>query len=220
VTKVAERLQSAFPAMAIESGHVWGPLDLVGGLLCLDFTNTAGGHTKIREVERIPSYGDVLNWGLAAGALQPTEARSLLFAAKADTKEAAQHVRELHEFREALHRMVAAIAHGREPEHADFHLVRATIAHTVATAEMRRGDGQFLWSVDADALGLDTIIARVALSAHHMLSQEKPSQLRQCERCTWLFIDRTKNQMRRFCRQDACGNKARAERFYARKRQD
>src|SRR5581483_5728824 len=112
----------------------------------------------------------------------------------------------------------AAIAHGREPEHADFTAVRRIIAHAVATAEMRRSDGQFQWSVDADALGLDTVIARVALSAHHMLSQEKPSQLRQCERCTWLFIDRTKNQMRRFCRQDACGAKSRADRFYSKKR--
>jgi predicted RNA-binding Zn ribbon-like protein len=59
----------------------------------------------------------------------------------------------------------------------------------------------------------------VALSAHDMLTREKPSQLRICERCTWLFIDRTKNQTRRFCRQDACGAKARTERFYQRHRE-
>jgi predicted RNA-binding Zn ribbon-like protein len=72
--------------------------------------------------------------------------------------------------------------------------------------------------VDVATTGLATIMARVALSAHQMLSHEKPSQLRQCERCTWLFIDRTKNQKRRFCRQDVCGNKARQERFYRRNR--
>jgi predicted RNA-binding Zn ribbon-like protein len=52
-----------------------------------------------------------------------------------------------------------------------------------------------------------------------MFAREKPSQLRICERCTWIFIDRTKNQKRRFCRQDACGNKARAARFYERHRE-
>jgi predicted RNA-binding Zn ribbon-like protein len=51
-----------------------------------------------------------------------------------------------------------------------------------------------------------------------MLTREKPSQLRICERCTWVFIDRTKNQKRRFCRQDACGAKSRSERFYEKHR--
>ena len=204
--------------MAIETGHVWGPLDFVGGLSCLNFANTAGGHTKIREVERIPTFGDVINWSLYAELLSPAEAKALLALVKTKPKDAVHRVRELQTFREALHRLVTAIAHKQEPQRADFTRVRGTIAKILSAAEMQPVETEFNWSADADALGLSTVIARVALSAHHMLSREKPSQLRQCEICTWLFIDRTKNQTRRFCRQDACGNKSRAERFYSRKR--
>ncbi|HVZ02501.1 MAG TPA: ABATE domain-containing protein [Dongiaceae bacterium] len=218
MSKPQETVQAPFGNMAIETGHVWGPLDFVGGLACLNFTNTAGGHTKIREVERIPTYGDVINWGLHAELISPEEARALLALAKSKPKDAFHRVRELQVFRESLHRLVTAIAHKEAPQRADFARVRGAIAKALSAADMRPGETEFDWSADARMLGLGTVIARVALSTHHMLSREKPSQLRQCEVCTWLFIDRTKNQKRRFCRQDACGNKSRAERFYSRKR--
>jgi len=218
VTRAIEPLQAPLPGMRIETGHVWGPLDLVGGLPCLDFANTAGGHTKVREVERIPTYADVIRWALYAELVTAEEGRALGAAARAKPKDGVARVREMQGFREALQRLVAATASGRDPEPADFAKVREIIAKSVAHAEIHRGDGTFVWSADAKSLGLGTVIARVALATHRMLSQEKPSQLRICERCTWVFIDRTKNQMRRFCRQDACGNKSRAERFYAKKR--
>lgn len=219
MTKLLESAQAPFTHMDIESGHVWGPLDFVGGLPCLNFTNTAGGHTKIREVERIPTYSDVINWGLYAELISAAEAKGLQALLKAKPQDAARRVHELQTFREALHRLVTAIAHREEPKRADFARVRATIAKALSSAEIKPDDAEFVWSVDAGALGLGTVIGRVALSAHHMLSRERPSQLRQCEICTWLFIDRTKNQKRRFCRQDACGNKSRAQRFYRRQRE-
>ena len=216
VSKRDDGLQSAYSGMVVETGHVWGPLDLVGGLPCLDFANTAGGHTKIREVERIPTYQDMINWARYAQTLSGSEARTALGLAKSKPQEAARQLHETHVFREALHRSVSAIAGGRPIESQDFAHVRSIITKAVAIAEIAGRDEAFVWSVDAGAAGLGIVLSRMALSAHDMLTREKPSQLRQCERCTWLFIDRTKNQKRRFCRQDACGNKARAERFYNR----
>jgi predicted RNA-binding Zn ribbon-like protein len=218
VTKREDRLQSAYSGMAIETGHVWGPLDLVGGLPCLDFANTAGGHTKIREVERIPTYQDVVNWALFAAVVSAGEARSILQAAKAKPGAAEREVEAMHAFREALHRTVAAISGGQPIAAKDFAKVRAVITEAIGNAEIAREDEAFRWTADVVAPGLGTVLNRVALSAHEMLTREKPSQLRICERCTWVFIDRTKNQKRRFCRQDACGAKSRSERFYERHR--
>src|SRR5690349_3311603 len=108
VTKREERLHSAYSGMVIETGHVWGPLDLVGGLPCLDFANTAGGHTKIREVERIPTFQDAVNWALFAEILSSSEARSIGQAAHARPGAAERQLAEMHVFREALQRTVAA----------------------------------------------------------------------------------------------------------------
>ena len=219
LSKRGDGLQSAYAGMAVESGHVWGPLDLVGGLPCLDFSNTAGGHTKTREVERIPTFQDVVRWALAVELLSSGEARSMLGAAKAKPQDAARLLHDMHVFREALQRTVSAIATKRPIEAKDFSQVRAVITKALSQAEIAGEDEAFVWSVDMDGVGLGTVLSRVALSAHDMLTREKPSQLRICERCTWAFIDRTKNQKRRFCRQDACGNKARAERFYERQKE-
>jgi predicted RNA-binding Zn ribbon-like protein len=219
VTKREERLQSAHFGMAIETGHVWGPLDLVGGLPCLDFANTAGGHTKIREVERIPTFQDVINWAVFAEIVTGSEARAIAQAAKAKPGVAERQVEAMHTFREALQRTVAAISGGQPIAPKDFAKVRAVITEAVGVAEIAREDEAFRWTADAAAPGLGTVLTRVALSAHDMFTRENPSQLRICERCTWVFIDRTKNQKRRFCRQDACGNKARAARFYERHRE-
>lgn len=219
VTKRDVRLQSAYSGMAIETGHVWGPLDLVGGLPCLDFANTAGGHTKIREVERIPTFQDAVNWALFAEIVTGGEARGIAHAAKAKPGAAERQVEEMHAFREALQRTVAAISAGQPIPAKDFAKVRAVITEAVGIAEIKRQDQAFLWTTDAATPDLGTVLTRVALSAHDMFAREKPSQLRICERCTWVFIDRTKNQKRRFCRQDACGNKARAARFYERHRE-
>jgi predicted RNA-binding Zn ribbon-like protein len=218
VTKRQERLQAAYTGMVVESGHVWGTLDLVGGLPCLDFANTAGGHTKMREVERIPTFQDAINWALFAEILSAGEARSIALAAKAKPGAAARQVEEMHAFREALQRTVAAISGGQPVAAKDFAKVRAVITEAVGNAEITGQPEAFLWTADVAAPGLGTVLSRVALSAHDMFAREKPSQLRICERCTWVFIDRTKNQKRRFCRQDACGNKARAARFYERHR--
>ena len=219
MTKREERLHSAYSGMVIETGHVWTPLDLVGGLPCLDFSNTAGGHTKIREVERIPTFQDAVNWALFAAIISGSEARSIGQAAHARPCAAERQLAEMHVFREALQRTVAAIAGGQPGPAKDFAKVRSVITEAVGIAEIARADEAFLWTADRAAPGLGTVLSRVALSAHDMFTREKPSQLRICERCTWLFIDRTKNQKRRFCRQDACGAKARAERFYEKHRE-
>src|SRR5581483_4704510 len=145
LTKLLESVQAPFTHMAIETGHVWGPLDFIGGLPCLNFTNTAGGHTKIREIERIPTYPDVINWALYAELLSPAEAKALIALMKSRPKEAIQRVRELQLFRESLHRLVTAIAHREEPQHTDFTRVRGTISKALATADVLPGDAEFVW---------------------------------------------------------------------------
>src|SRR3954465_5035435 len=155
--------------MGIETGPAWGPLDLVGGLPCLDFANTAGGHSKIREVERIPTYQDVINWAEFAAVVTSGEARRIVQAAKAKPGMAARQGEEMDVFREALHRLVAAISGGEPIAAKDFGKVRSVITEAVGVAEIARQEEVFLWTADVTAPGLGTVLTRVALSAHDML---------------------------------------------------
>ncbi|WP_443691321.1 CGNR zinc finger domain-containing protein [Pseudomonas sp.] len=40
------------------------------------------------------------------------------------------------------------------------------------------------------------------------------AKIKQCEGCTWLFIDTSKNHRRRWCSMATCGNRAKAQRHY------
>ena len=198
--------------------HDWGPVDFAGGALCLNFTNTRGGHHKIRENDRLASYGDMLRFALAANAVDAREAAALQKLMRSKPKEAAQRLEEARAFREALSGVLAALVIGHEakaePPATDLSRMREAMSKAIAEAKLSLQDGAFAWSLDLETLGLGLILARVALSAQQFLTQESPSRIRQCERCTGFYLDTSKNQRRRWCTPDICGNRTRASRHY------
>ncbi len=204
--------------VVLETGHDWGAMDFAGGALCLNFTNTMGGHGKSRDFERIPTYADLLRWAQAAGVLDAAEAAALQKQQRAAPAEAEQRLKEAQAFREALYGVLAALVvrgkAGAEPAAADLARVRTTIARALGAAHLGLQDGTFAWTLAPPAPGLDLVLARVALATQRFLSQEQPAHVRQCERCNWFFLDTSKNQRRRWCTPDVCGNRSRADRHY------
>jgi predicted RNA-binding Zn ribbon-like protein len=60
---------------------------------------------------------------------------------------------------------------------------------------------------------------RVALrSACDLLTDHPPSRIKSCPACSWLFLDASKNNTRRWCDMQACGSNDKAKRYYHRKR--
>jgi predicted RNA-binding Zn ribbon-like protein len=57
-----------------------------------------------------------------------------------------------------------------------------------------------------------------ALDAADLLTSGDLARVRQCgdAECGWLFFDTSRNGSRRWCSMDACGNRNKARRFYAR----
>ena len=64
---------------------------------------------------------------------------------------------------------------------------------------------------------LDTAAARSALM---LLSRPEPERLKICRNCGWLFVDRSRNRSRAWCDMAVCGNRAKANRHYHRKREE
>jgi predicted RNA-binding Zn ribbon-like protein len=81
------------------------------------------------------------------------------------------------------------------------------------------GDG-FVWDwYEVDGV-LELPIWIVARSAADLLVSSELERVRECagEKCDWLFLDASRNQSRRWCDMAACGNRAKAQRNYARRR--
>jgi predicted RNA-binding Zn ribbon-like protein len=58
----------------------------------------------------------------------------------------------------------------------------------------------------------------VLQSAAELLTSDEIHQVRECnsDRCTWLFVDRSRTHRRRWCDMKTCGNRAKARRHYQR----
>jgi predicted RNA-binding Zn ribbon-like protein len=74
--------------------------------------------------------------------------------------------------------------------------------------------------VEHDSPDLDRVLWPAVVSAAELLTSDDLGRVRECasERCAWLFLDRSKNQSRRWCDMTVCGNRSKARRHYSRLR--
>lgn len=205
--------------LALErQGIAWGAEDLIGGHPCLDFVNTAGGGAKRRDVERLVRYEVLADWSRLAGLITPREAKPLLRLAKASPDLAEQALHEAQAFREDLHGVLTALSHGRDAPERSWRRVTSWMTQCLAASGLRGGPSGFLRSVDVKDGGLDTILLRIGLFANDLLLDEDLRLLKACDRCSWLYLDRSKGRRRRWCSMRTCGNRAKVQRFAERQR--
>ena len=192
---------------------------LIGGALCLDFANTLNGHSKAHGHEYLKDYRDLVLWCRKAGCLPDREARSLLRRAIHRPAQATAAFKRAIALRETLYRIFSAIARGDSPQTTDLAELNQARSTALARSQIVRTAGGFV--VDwADKAALDQMLWPIALSAADLLTLGNASRIRECAGvgCDWLFIDTSRNHMRRWCSMDECGNRAKSRRFFERKR--
>ena len=186
---------------------------LIGGELCLDFANTVNGHTRPSSHEYLFDYLDMLLWGRHAGVLSAEEVVELLGKATRHPGQAQAVFRQALDLRETIFRIFTALGAGSRVDEND--LERLGAIWQVGQARLR-----LFHSVDGFSLGwddepsLERLARRVAASAIHLLTSPQMHQVRICsgEHCDWLFIDTSRNHLRRWCSMDECGNRAKMQR--------
>jgi predicted RNA-binding Zn ribbon-like protein len=197
-----------------QTTHEWSPQDFVAGELCLELTNTVGDHSKTRSVEWLTGWDVLLDWTVAAGALDAAEAQELRKIGRRDPTAAGRSIQRMLKFRDLLFRVLSTLAAGRAPAREDLDRVETIVLNTLRAAHLMQQDQNFRWAVRPSEVSMSTPLARIALSTLQLLQGDDLSRLRECQRCSWLFLDRSKSHGRRWCRADACGNRARVARHY------
>lgn len=104
---------------------------------------------------------------------------------------------------------------------ADLAALNAGLTRAMAHARIADSGDGFVWDWDPDPTALDRMLWPVARAAADLLTAAPRPTIRMCEgpACGWLFVDTTKNRRRRWCSMEDCGNRAKARRFYERKKQ-
>lgn len=192
-------------------------MPLVGGALCLDFTNTTGARRSGEPRERLHDFGDLLVWSERAGIVTSAESRRIARRAKAQPSRAARYFTKAIEIREDLYATFAAIAAGIRPPTASIARIGEMWGRAQGTRTLVLARAGFSLAANDQSTDLERLAAPVLESAVALLTSDQAREVRKCVECDWLFIDETKNGSRRWCK-DTCGNRVRARERYARLR--
>jgi predicted RNA-binding Zn ribbon-like protein len=237
-----------------------GELARLGGALCLDFVNTAGGRGQPDSAGVLRDFEDLVAWAQHVGALSTRQGGDLLKRAASEPARAIAVHEQAMSLREALYRVFSSLAAGRAAEPADVATINAAVADTYRHLRLAPrpsfglaprpsfglaprpsfglaprpslgiaprpslgiapSGGGFAWEWYEVDGALDLPVWIVARSAADLLMSADLTRVRKCasEKCDWLFLDASRNRSRRWCDMAVCGNRAKARRNYARRR--
>ncbi len=190
---------------------------LIGEVLCLDFANTLYGHGESPVHEYLYDYRDLLLWSRHAGILGEQKAQLLLQEAQQNAAGAETVFRRAIALRETLYNLFVDIAQARTPTADALDQIRAAWKEDLDHSRFIHTSNGFRlgWQ---EAAALDCMLWRITDSAVKLLTSDELGRVKQCSGCDWLFVDRSRNHLRRWCSMDQCGNRSKMRRRYQREK--
>jgi predicted RNA-binding Zn ribbon-like protein len=194
------------------SAPVDRPFKYIGGDPGLDLVNTVGWTPRGPEEDQLTDYARLIRWAQGAGILPNEAAASLLAKALRQPQEAARALRTGLQARAILHRVFAAVARG-EPGRAPLAELNGLLSRALGRLQVAPPDAgrrrqpalRLAWrGLDEN---LEAPVWPAVWSAASLIVSEEASQLRICggEDCGWMYVDRSRNGLRRWCDMATCG---------------
>ena len=196
-------------------------IELLSGHLTLDFANTVSTRLESHQIEYLTGYSELLDWSRHAGILSLAQARRLKRSAALRPSKAVAVLQGAIEIREVLFRIFSALAQGKMPCGDDLHALNAALRGTMGRLQVQRLKDQYHWGWTRDPEALDVMLWPIVHAGAELLTRPERHQVRQCANyplCQWLFLDKSKNQSRRWCSMDLCGSRDKVKRYYHRKK--
>ena len=191
---------------------------LIGGTLCLDFANTVNGHGDLPLNEYLCDYRDLVLWSRHAGLLDESQARSLLLEAEQHFDAAAGAYRKAIGLRELIYRIFSCITSGNSPDSKDLDSLCLLRLEVLRHSRLKGHGIGFKWIWEYGP-SLDRMLWPVIITSFDLLTSIEIGHVKKCsgEHCDWLFVDGSRNHLRRWCSMDACGNRFKMRRRYSRR---
>jgi predicted RNA-binding Zn ribbon-like protein len=197
-----------------------GSLDLIADDLALNFANTESGRGFPSHQNHFREAANVAEWLRHAKAL-PVEETDWLQTRVAERPDLARDLLATAvALRDAVHDIGVALGHRAKPPEAALASLSALHARCVARAELAPGVESCRWQWSVRASPVEAALGPIALAAVRLFTEGDFARIRECggHACGWLFYDRSKNNRRRWCEMEVCGNRAKQRRLAARRR--
>jgi predicted RNA-binding Zn ribbon-like protein len=197
-----------------------GSLPLVADDLALDFANTESGRGFDSHQNHLREAANVADWLGHAKVLGIEEADRLKRRISERADLAAELLTDAIRLREAIHDIGAAVGKSATPPDAALAALAALHARFMARATLAPGDACCRWRWSLRASPIEAGLGPIALAGVKLFTEGDFDRIRECggHACGWLFYDRSKNNRRRWCEMEVCGNRAKQRRLAARRR--
>jgi predicted RNA-binding Zn ribbon-like protein len=190
------------------------PLKYVGGDPAIDLVNTVDWLHDGLDHDRIPDYARLVEWAEGAGVITPTIGDRLRRSAASHPRQAAAALAAAGSLRWLLQRLFTDVARG-EPAGAaleDFNdLLAETLGRMRIAAVPRHG-----LAIGWEEMGedLQSPLWPIVWSAARLLTSDESRNIHICAApdCGWMYVDRSRNGMRRWCQMETCGTRAKGRR--------
>jgi len=190
---------------------------LIGGALCLDFANTLYGHSESVH-EYLYDYRDLVLWSRHAGILSAHKAGILLSKGEQAPVESEAAFRQAIQIRETIFHVFASLVQNESPRDDELVKLHQVWLENQSHSKLEPTESGFTLGWE-DGNNLASMLWPVTRSAVELLTSDELQRVKQCGRCDWLFVDRSRNQKRRWCSMSACGNRVKMARRYQREKQ-
>jgi predicted RNA-binding Zn ribbon-like protein len=187
--------------------------ELTGGRLCLDFVNTVDDRPTPRARDLLENYGDLAAWSRQSGILSPREEEAVVRKARRVSPQAERALERARTLREALFRIFSS------RDASALEALENALPAAYRRPVLRSGSGYEL-AFEDDRRSLDGMLGPIVRSTVELLTSNELDRVRVCgaSNCDWLFLDESRSRSRQWCNMAVCGNRAKARRFYRRKR--
>ncbi len=192
--------------------------EYIAGDPALDFVNTADWTGAGPIAERLGEYDDLVRWGMHAGLVPQRVAARLRRRALARPRDARAALRAARSARDVLQGVFEAVAASERPGPALAEL-NALVGPALGRLQLRdtsprRVGARAGWDWLGMEQRLDSVLWPVIRAAADLLASDEAGQVRVCggPDCGWMYVDRSRNGLRRWCQMRTCGTREKSRR--------
>ena len=190
--------------------------EFIAGNLALDFANLVHNHGSKDPgndpEDDLKTYADLIAWCRQAGLLSHRQSLQLK---KRNSAAASADLRHAVALRESFYEVFSRIARGQSVRLETLQRLNGHFREVMAKASLHGVGKRFEMTWEDRGATLQRVWGEITRSAVGLLTSDRLQRVRQCagENCTWLFLDTSRNGMRRWCDMQACGNRFKVQRF-------
>jgi predicted RNA-binding Zn ribbon-like protein len=189
--------------------------EFLAGHLALDFANTVHNWGAPDPEDDLKGFSDLVSWARQAGVVNEQESRELHRSAQANPAAAASDLKRALRLRGLIYEVFSGIAQGARPHPGALAGLNSYCKQAMAQVSIQRVGDRYELGWEQGNRIFDRVLWAVTRSAMDLMTSERLGRVRQCagESCSWLFLDTSRNGLRRWCDMQACGNRAKVRRF-------